>query len=1617
MLNMSTLESRSFGTLYVEELFIGKGTFASLNSPFMTEGQLNDVAIVGGVIDSVAIGMTTPAPAAFTDITSGKDGDGQFNVKFYGKNSGDYMQWSGIDSQLTVNGKMTVREGINMGNISINRNTVLGTTGIVQLAVPGQSLSDSVLKPGYLQFSGPISQQNASGSVSFYSHAQDFPSGVFLGSATDIGIYSAGKTRLKSKYSDICLTAASVPQFDVTSAEKVTISDDQGSYTRLQLHTGTSSYALEGISDGDLVEFSSTDTLPELSGVYTVYNVNARTGIFQIAWNGGVPVHSATSSTTAVCSFKKASGIGGRVVLDVSKSVTIPSTKPLYLDGDGGNVFLVNSEENLLSIHGQTGIRLATETGVINVPTNIPLTFGTDNQYIISSGPDLDLSSTDIIHLTPGTSVTMPSGKSFVFGQTTEYIVGNSNLTINSSAGQISIQAKTNVAVSAQLGNITLSPGGNVRITSNTPLILGSSSVINPATVIYDENLSCLNVTCTGKPVNLTCSKVQLIDNAPVVFGSNSPSQFGGEIRSDAVNSIFKVKVLPAQIAGGGVPTLMLDAPVTIVTGDFTVMGQHTEIKSTIKTVADPVIQLGAQLNNLEVKDRGVSFLYGLDKVGFFGYKQTTGKFTFIPDCTTYSNDVFTGPVGSMDVGELAVGSMSGDPDLILNAKTGYIRMNAPMGAVLGLSTALYFGSDRASYISAQSAPATLTISSANVLITFGTLQLTNSGPRLTGTADGILQIISNEIRLGTGPSNGPTIAIVPDTFNANLPAGLSFKNLNSLTLPPSTVFKMGTSASFMSNSENTIVDTSVPLRVQLNDNPMYINGEIRQAVWAGATVTLGVGGTNRTSWTHGCIPYVDKTVPSGGAFAETAALSWDSPTRTLNLDGSSYSSRAITAGDGIDVFSVAGMIHAYASPKTVQIGPSPTTDSIPVAVDLRVLGRSWFSSRIHVSSGTETIHRTTSVFNPTYGDLNLSASGCILLRAPYGIGTGNSDETLLINNSIALQAQGTYSWSGYPSESIALISSTHTVVVNSSGDIKLNSPGNVLLNDACGLTWAKAEMGANAPRIVNEGQTLHIQSAKISFEDSSSLEFSDNRKISSTASGFFIQDSDTIYVQAPTIHFDGNVIMQGKTIFTSSPSISLDPAIIALGGGSSTAISSIANANDGHVRVQVIAPHGLAEGDAVTISMSNSQPDIDGIYHVSAVIDNQTIEVVTTFSALTVTGNSGYLTTVWKTDPGKDSGLQINYYNATAFMGLQHSSGRFVLASSGTNKSEIFQVDVYGDLQIRSLFVDTISGFTLSGPLDAGSRLISGSNFRSTGGSFTNVSVDNWTTETTTVVSNLNADRVRGLEPSSFVLVDGSQPLTANWNAGSDKVITCANVGLGALASNGIPYVSSDKTLATAPGFYFIPNTGTLVSNVDVSNKTLTLSTGQIPGSKIGTGKAACDISGNAETTTNAVYTTDYDKNFSILVANSANEIESLEVPMGCMIGRIDNDPTGKLTAIPLPTFTLPSTRVSLIAGSTTEISVAYNITYINVVSSPGSPQLGANGTLGSATEDGITRIIYVRLEQGTTFTLTLTFSSADGTTGLKNLFFDRSGQSVYLGFDMMIGCWWAIESGATLL
>lgn len=90
-----------------------------------------------------------------------------------------------------------------------------------------------------------------------------------------------------------------------------------------------------------------------------------------------------------------------------------------------------------------------------------------------------------------------------------------------------------------------------------------------------------------------------------------------------------------------------------VVTGNLTVNGTTTTVNSTTVTIDDPVFTLGGDTAPAadDNKDRGIEFRYHdgtAARLGFFGYDDSTGKFTFLTSATNTS-EVFSGTKGTID--------------------------------------------------------------------------------------------------------------------------------------------------------------------------------------------------------------------------------------------------------------------------------------------------------------------------------------------------------------------------------------------------------------------------------------------------------------------------------------------------------------------------------------------------------------------------------------------------------------------------------------------------------------------------------------------------------------------------------------------------------------------------------------------------------------------------------------------------------------------------------------------------------------------------------------------------------------------------------------------------------
>lgn len=146
------------------------------------------------------------------------------------------------------------------------------------------------------------------------------------------------------------------------------------------------------------------------------------------------------------------------------------------------------------------------------------------------------------------------------------------------------------------------------------------------------------------------------------------------------------------QVGSGGNVTI---SDLT-VTGDLVVQGTLTRVDSTVETIDDPVITIGAGTAAVnDAMDRGIEYKWfdpasGTVKTGFFGVDNTDGKFKFIPDATSGGDNIFNGQVGDVKFGGIEATSFSvsnGIKGVSVAAGTNTIVFEGADGGIVGNGT------------------------------------------------------------------------------------------------------------------------------------------------------------------------------------------------------------------------------------------------------------------------------------------------------------------------------------------------------------------------------------------------------------------------------------------------------------------------------------------------------------------------------------------------------------------------------------------------------------------------------------------------------------------------------------------------------------------------------------------------------------------------------------------------------------------------------------------------------------------------------------------------------------------------------------------------------------------
>ena len=202
-------------------------------------------------------------------------------------------------------------------------------------------------------------------------------------------------------------------------------------------------------------------------------------------------------------------------------------------------------------------------------------------------------------------------------------------------------------------------------------LITGNSTV----TAASDDAIMISDTSDSG---NIKKATISTITDTMIANGGDNrvltDTTTAGSINAEA-NLTFNGSTLAVAnnitIADGGTIGSASDADAISISasGDVTISqdlivnGTTTTVNSTTVTIDDPIFTVGGDSapGSDDNKDRGIEFRYhdgSSAKLGFFGFDDSTGKFSFIPDATN-SSEVFSGTKGTIDVGAVESATVS----------------------------------------------------------------------------------------------------------------------------------------------------------------------------------------------------------------------------------------------------------------------------------------------------------------------------------------------------------------------------------------------------------------------------------------------------------------------------------------------------------------------------------------------------------------------------------------------------------------------------------------------------------------------------------------------------------------------------------------------------------------------------------------------------------------------------------------------------------------------------------------------------------------------------------------------------------------------------------------------
>ena len=245
--------------------------------------------------------------------------------------------------------------------------------------------------------------------------------------------------------------------------------------------------------------------------------------------------------------------------------------------------------------------------------------------------------------ITAGDGITMSDASSeSARGRTLSLTLTDSDIFATTSAKGIAQFHSDNFSVSS--GVVTI---------KNDGVILGTETTGN-----FVQNLTAgTGVTLSNNSGEATQPTIAIGQ----AVATNSDVQFAGVTAGNITVGASNDNTITTS---SGDLTLNASGGEVIIAGNLQVDGTTTTVNSTVVTVDDPIFRVGGDGNaSDDNKDKGMAFAWhngSAAKVGFFGFDESTSKFTFIPDSTESGSQIMSGTAGNVAFGGITGTSLDG---------------------------------------------------------------------------------------------------------------------------------------------------------------------------------------------------------------------------------------------------------------------------------------------------------------------------------------------------------------------------------------------------------------------------------------------------------------------------------------------------------------------------------------------------------------------------------------------------------------------------------------------------------------------------------------------------------------------------------------------------------------------------------------------------------------------------------------------------------------------------------------------------------------------------------------------------------------------------------------------